>query len=154
MEESKKKIRRMGVLLKSKTAVMEQESIRLNEIKQKKVEVVAEMKASQQAYLKSVQTLNNLRTSSQRQNLVVMESSLDHLKDKWTSLFKKVQQLESAEASQVSQLSLAHQDVLAVERMHSKYQLEHNKIRAKKEQDLVDSQGTERFAMNRERQVG
>jgi flagellar biosynthesis chaperone FliJ len=138
MSTTRKKLQRIRVLEQVRQSRVEAESVNLARIREFKVKTVKELKHNQNEYMKGIETLNTVRTSNSRENLQVMEETLDFLKAKWMRLYQDLQQLERAESQQLEILGAAHRDLRAVGNLAEKLEFESRVEANKIEQKALD----------------
>jgi flagellar export protein FliJ len=138
MQQNYRKMKRVKPLLRIRQSKVTEEMSKLNEIRAEKQKVVREMRESQHKYMKGVEDLNRVRSSTDRSNLETLEEALDAVKVHWYQLFKKVQQVEALEKSQVEELLSAEKNLKSVENLQEKYTEQFQKDLLKGEQKALD----------------
>ena len=143
--QSLKKIKRVQPLIKMKRTRVEEEAAILSKIRQEKVQVVASMKENQRRYMQGIEELNRVRTSRGRANLETLEGAVDHVKGEWYKLYKRVQEIESKEKTQISHLLTAERELKSVEKLQERYQIEAAKEMGRREQLDLDETALRNF---------
>lgn len=138
MRDTQLKMKRVQPVINVKKNKVDAESLVLNEIRSKKVELVRTMKENQRTYMQGVDKLNGLRNSANRENLSNLETSLDHVKSQWFQIFRQVQEIETKEKEQISRLVLAETELRSAEKLKDKYATELKIGLAKSEQKQMD----------------
>ena len=139
------KIKRIQPLIDLKKARVDAEAATLAQVRQEKIAVVQAMKDNQRRYMQGLDELNLIRASSARINQETIESGLDHVKATWYKCYKNVQEIESKERRQISQLLTAERELAAVEKLREKYKLEFRKETGKIEQRTLDEIALRQF---------
>lgn len=117
---------------------METEALELGKLLQKKSDLDKELVQSQQKYMNGVNDLNRLRKSALRQNLLVLEKSVDYTRETWVELFKKSQLLDKKIDAQRDILQKNRIKLREVEKLEEKYELEFHQYIEKIEQNKSD----------------
>src|SRR5690349_10211674 len=135
---AKDKVKKVQPIVRAREIQVNQEFLRLKEIREMKVSIVTELKKHQQSYIEGVELLNKERTSMDRLKVSSLESSVDHAKNSWYKCLQKAQEIESREKVQLSELIKAEKNLKSVEKLMTKH---HEQIQAeevKKDQKLMD----------------
>ena len=150
MEQAKRKLQRIGPVLKAKNSEMEKEAAELFSIRMEKEQLVAELLERKNTYIRGVDQLNQVRSNGSFSQLQFLEQGLDFLKTKWTESFNGVNQIEILERSQMNLVMLAQKNLKAVEKLEIKYQDDFSLKRMREEQKTQDDQSIERrfFKLN------
>lgn len=138
MRDTQRKIKRVQPVINIKQTKVDEEAAVLNVIRNEKQVLVKKMKENQTTYMTGVERLNNLRNSSDRENLVTLEQSIDFVKSQWYQLFKQVQEIEQKEKAQISRLIVAETELRSAEKLKEKYEHEFRASVAKSEQKQMD----------------
>jgi len=146
MSESRRKIARIQPVIMVRKAKVDQESAMLSRIRLEKRAAVADMKESQRIYMEGIERLNNERTSMSREMLAPLESSLDFIKNRWYSLYRRVQDIEAREKAQSVQLDMAQRELMAVEKLSENYTEEFKIEMRRGEQKNLDEIALRRFS--------
>lgn len=146
MPQTFRKIKRVQPLINLKKQRMDEEAVILTQIRAEKAEIVKSMKESQRRYMDGIEELNKIRVSTTRTNLHTIEESLDYVKSQWYSLYKKVQDAESREKSQLNHLIAAERDLKSVEKLREKYELEAAQDVKKQDQKNMDEAALRKFS--------
>jgi flagellar export protein FliJ len=144
--QSQRKIKRVQPLIKMKKSKVDEEAAVLIAIRNEKIEVVKQMKDNQKRYMEGVEQLNRIRVSKVRENLEMLESSLDYVKQQWYKLYKQVQTIEGKERQQIMHLLTAERELKSVEKLEEKYKVEMQKELGRMDQKLMDDAALRRFA--------
>ena len=149
MQEWVKKTKRLGPIVKHRQRLVQNELATLTELVTKKQHVNDSMVSNQQKYMTGVESLNNIRASSARENLVTLESSLDHIKLEWYRLYQNVKELEKAEAEQRSRVNQAQTDLKSIQKLQARYEAEARKVADRREQNQLDEIAARRHSQDR-----
>ncbi len=145
MQEAFKKIKKVQPLVRFKKKRVDEEVMVLQAIRHEKIQVVATMKENQKKYMQGIEDLNKLRASRQRANLETMEQSLDHVKAEWFKLYRRVQEIEGKEKTQLTHLLTAERELKSVERLREKYEQEVHHAMKHQEQKQLDELALRRY---------
>ncbi len=146
MSEARRKMLRIGPVIKVRKAKVDQEIMVLNQIRADKQAAISDMRESQRQYMEGVERLNRERGSTAREMLAPLEGTLDYVKNRWYSLYKRVQEIEQREKAQIFQLDLAERDLRAVEKLSETYEQEfRNEIR-RSDQKAMDEAALRKFS--------
>lgn len=146
MQQSYRKLKRVAPLIKAKEARLDQEAAILAAIRREKMDAATRLRESQRIYMEGVERLNRERKSTEREMLLPLEQSLDHVRERWHSDFRKVQEIEKREELQVAQLVLAQQNLKSFERLRDKYKRNFQEDLAKDERKQLDEIALRRFS--------
>ena len=146
MQHNFRKMKRVQPLIKLRKSRVDEETAVLIQIREEKQKAVKDLRESQQKYMRGVEELNRVRASQDRTNLTTLEEALDAVKIHWYRLFKKVQEVETKEKVQVSQLIVAERDLKSVENLEEKYSEKFKKDLLKTEQKALDEFSVRRHA--------
>ena len=152
--KAKRKMDRLDPVAKVRKREMDVIASQASQLERQIRETATELKASQDAYMRGVNQLNTVRTSGDRQNLLTLETSVDSLKEKWHSLYHKLNQLKQAKQQVTAQLRLAQRNMKAVEVLQDKYQAEFRKELDRQEQNFLDEAAIRSFNTNQTRNSG
>jgi flagellar biosynthesis chaperone FliJ len=145
MLQLEKKAKRLNPVIEERQAKFDIESEKLNIIRQRKIELVAAMRAKQQEYMDGVTRLNEERGTSNRLMLDALETGLDSVKNQWMALYQSIIQLEKEEKNQVIIMSKAHRDLEAIKTLQTKYKTEFAKEMDRREQKMLDEHSLRKF---------
>ena len=107
--------------------------------RKQKNEMLEKLNKSQQSYMNSVDSLNNLRMNqAPGSQTLALESSIEYVRNKWAEELTEVRRLERQERIQLVMVQDLEAKVKAVEIINNKYQDEIRLERAKQEQDTLD----------------
>ena len=107
--------------------------------RRQKNEMLDKLNKSQQSYMNSVDSLNNLRMNQAHESqTLAIESSIEYVRNKWAEELTEVRRLERQERIQLVMVQDLEAKVKAVEIINNKYQDEIRLERAKQEQDALD----------------
>ncbi len=145
MQQVFRKIKRVQPVIKARKERVDEESSRLNVIRNEKAQVVSTMREMQQKYMQGVADLNKIRQSRIREAQTSLEQALDYVKDEWYRLFLKVQEVERRERSQLDVLLGAERELRVTEKLKEKYEVEYRLALAKTEQKQMDEHAIRKF---------
>lgn len=145
MLQLEKKAKRLTPVIEERQAKFDIESEKLNILRQRKIELVAAMRAKQQEYMDGVTRLNEERGTSNRLMLDALETGLDTVKNQWMALYQSIIQLEKEEKNQVIIMSKAHRDLEAIKTLQTKYKTEFAKEMDRREQKMLDEHSLRKF---------
>jgi flagellar biosynthesis chaperone FliJ len=145
MLQLEKKAKRLNPVIEERQAKFDIESEKLNILRQRKIELVAAMRAKQQEYMDGVTRLNEERGTSNRLMLDALETGLDSVKNQWMALYQSIIQLEKEEKNQVIIMSKAHRDLEAIKTLQTKYKTEFAKEMDRREQKMLDEHSLRKF---------
>lgn len=107
--------------------------------REQKNQMLEKLNKSQQSYINSVDSLNNLRMNqAPGSQTLALESSIEYVRNKWAEELTEVRRLERQERIQLVMVQDLEAKVKAVEIINNKYQDEIRLERAKQEQDALD----------------
>lgn len=107
--------------------------------RRQKNEMLEKLNKSQQSYMNSVDSLNNLRMNqAPGSQTLALESSIEYVRNKWAEELTEVRRLERQERIQLVMVQDLEAKVKAVEIINNKYQDEIRLERARQEQDALD----------------
>ena len=144
MKKLKQKIQRNQLLIKTRKAKLERESILLNEIRNEKLSALDQLSLYQKKYIEGVDVLNKERQSTDRSRLQPLESSLDHAKSQWYKCLSKVRELEEKEKVQLKEVVEAQSSLKAMEILAENDEKNLKVHFAKLEQKNLDEIATQR----------
>ena len=147
MQQSFRKLKRVKPIIKLKQTRVDSEAELLSRIRDEKIAVVKTMKESQKKYMDGVDQLNQLRTSKDRSNLTTFESAIDHVKEQWWQLYRKVQEIERREKAQMNQLLIAERELKSIEKLREQYESEFQAETKRIEQKNVDELALRKFTV-------
>ncbi len=145
MKKLQQKIKKNQLLVKSRQAQLEQKSLSLSEIRNKKLVALNELSSYQKKYIEGVEVLNQERQSTARNRLEPLEKSLDHAKLQWYKCLSHVRELEEKEKIQLKELIKAQSNLRALEILIENDHKALQSQRAKIEQKALDELATQRF---------
>jgi len=151
LEQAKRKLKRIGPVLKAKNAEMEKEAAELYSIRTEKKRREKDLSNITDSYMNGVNQLNQVRKSGSFSQLNFLEQTVDFLKRKWDMSFNSVKEFEILERNQLTLVTLAQQNLKAVEKLEEKYRINLSKLRSKEEQKMQDDQSIERRFLTRNR---
>ena len=146
MSEARRKMLRIEPVIKVRKAKVDQEIIVLNQIRADKQAAVTDMRESQRKYMEGVDRLNRERGSTAREMLAPLEGTLDYIKNRWYSLYKRVQEIEQREKAQLFQIDLAERDLRAVEKLSEIYAEEFRNEMRRNDQKIMDEAALRKFS--------
>lgn len=117
----------------------------LNVVRQKKIEVVAAMRATQKQYMDGVGRLNDERGTMNRLMLDALETGLDNVKGLWMKLYQDVLDLEKIEKQQAEIMSRAHRELETIQSLQDKYKFAWAQELDKREQKMLDEHAQRKF---------
>jgi flagellar biosynthesis chaperone FliJ len=141
-----KKSKRLDPIIEDRKTVFDEENQKLVAVRQKKIAVVAEMKAKQREYITGVERLNSERGSTDRLLLNALEMGLDSVKQSWMKLYQAVLECEREEEVQFNTMNLAHRNLEAIKHLKQKYDIELTKESNRREQKATDELALRRFS--------
>ncbi len=122
MQDLLNKIHKIDALVRIKKIELQKIQMALGQTRQKKANLINEMKSKQLRYLEGVEHLNSVRSSNYRNNLKTLEEAVDHSKNLWFSSFKAMQEVDFLEKSQIQQVITAETNLKAIEQIQTTYQ--------------------------------
>jgi flagellar export protein FliJ len=146
VSEARRKMLRIEPVIKVRKAKVDQEIIVLNQIRADKQAAVTDMRESQRKYMEGVDRLNRERGSTAREMLAPLEGTLDYIKNRWYSLYKRVQEIEQREKAQLFQIDLAERDLRAVEKLSEIYAEEFRNEMRRNDQKIMDEAALRKFS--------
>lgn len=145
MHSLEKKARRLNPVIELKKSRFDAELAQLNVVRQRKIEVVTAMRATQKQYMDGVGRLNDERGTMNRLMLDALETGLDNVKGLWMKLYQDVLDLEKIEKQQVEIMSRAHRELEAIQSLQDKYKLAWAQELDKREQKMMDEHAQRKF---------
>jgi flagellar export protein FliJ len=145
MHSLEKKARRLNPVIELKKSRFDAELEQLNVVRQRKIEVVAAMRATQKQYMDGVGRLNDERGTMNRLMLDALETGLDNVKGLWMKLYQDVLDLEKIEKQQTEIMSRAHRELEAIQSLQDKYKLAWSQELDKREQKMMDEHAQRKF---------
>jgi flagellar export protein FliJ len=145
MHSLEKKARRLNPVIELKKSRFDAELAQLNVVRQRKIEVVAAMRATQKQYMDGVGRLNDERGTMNRLMLEALETGLDNVKGLWMKLYQDVLDLEKIEKQQAEIMSRAHRELEAIQSLQDKYKLAWTQELDKREQKMMDEHAQRKF---------
>lgn len=130
---------------------MEKEAAELYSIRTEKKRREKDLSNITDSYMNGVNQLNQVRKSGSFSQLNFLEQTVDFLKRKWDMSFNSVKEFEILERNQLTLVTLAQQNLKAVEKLEEKYRINLSKLRSKEEQKMQDDQSIERRFLTRNR---
>lgn len=140
-----KKAKRLNPVIEERQTKFDAETQKLNEIRKRKMDLVAIMRARQQEYMDGVNRLNEERGTSNRLMLEALETGLDSVKNQWMALYQAIIELEREEKNQFLVMSQAHRELEAIVTLQNKYKVEFAKDLERREQKMLDEHAIRRF---------
>ena len=145
---TKSKIRKLEPIIKVREIQVDQEIMRLNEIRSAKLSIVTELKKYQKDYIEGVEQLNRERLSVDRLRVAALESAVDHSKANWYRCLKRAQEIENQEKAQLAQVTIAERNLKSTEKLHAKHSEQLRTEYSKKEQKTMDEIALRRLLNN------
>jgi flagellar export protein FliJ len=145
MHSLEKKARRLNPVIEMKKSRFDAELQQLNVVRQKKIEVVAAMRATQKQYMDGVGRLNDERGTMNRLMLDALETGLDNVKGLWMKLYQDVLDLEKIEKQQAEIMSRAHRELETIQSLQDKYKFAWAQELDKREQKMLDEHAQRKF---------
>jgi flagellar biosynthesis chaperone FliJ len=121
MISTEKKAKRLHPIIEERQVVFDHENQKLLQMRQRRLEVVAQMKIMQREYVSGVDRLNEERCSAERNKLAALEMGLDAVKQTWMRLYEQIIELEKAEQAQTEVMSEAHKSLESIKHLQNKY---------------------------------
>jgi flagellar biosynthesis chaperone FliJ len=140
-----KKAKRLNPVIEERQTKFDAETQKLNEIRKRKMDLVAIMRARQQEYMDGVNRLNEERGTSNRLMLEALETGLDSVKNQWMALYQAIIELEREEKNQFLVMSQSHRELEAIVTLQNKYKVEFAKDLERREQKMLDEHAIRRF---------
>ena len=138
MLQMQKKSRRLNPVIEERQAKFDFESEQLTLVRQKRIQLVAAMRAKQNEYMTGVTRLNDERGTANRLMLEALETGLDSVKNQWMKLYQGVIEIEAHEKVQLGIMSKAHRELEAIKTLQAKYQIEIIKETERRDQKALD----------------
>ncbi|MBP9708475.1 MAG: flagellar FliJ family protein [Oligoflexales bacterium] len=138
MNETKNKIKRINPLIKAKNIELMTELSQLAKIKMTQKNAEQELQENQKNYLHGIEKLNQLRSTSRRENLEIFEGTLNFLKENWKATYIKLKELEFEVQKQTERVTTAHTKLKSLEQVHEKLEVDHKREKSKQEQKKLD----------------
>ncbi len=145
MDNTKRRIKRMGPLIRVRQLQLDYEASQLARIKQIKTEAERQLQEFQTKYMAGVNMLNEVRNSADRQYLSILESGLDMLKTKWYKTLKNLREIEQVEYAQLEQVKLARKNMKTMETLKGRYVEQAAIEDLKRDQKIMDDNAVRRF---------
>ncbi|MEZ4742027.1 MAG: hypothetical protein R3B45_06230 [Bdellovibrionota bacterium] len=154
MEEQKRKLKKITPLLKAKNAEVAKETAELMNIRAEKSQLADKLQEKKTAYIKGIDHLNEIRQNGPFNQLATLENSVDFIRKQWTQLFQEMQNMERIERQQLTLLTLAQQNLKAVEKLEEKYRFEFFHARNREEQRIQDEQAIKKNYADKKNATG
>lgn len=138
MPSPKQKIKKLQPLIKIRQLQLDQETMRLNQIKAKREEAAQALLQSQKVYIDGVERLNHERQSSDRKMLDALEQGVDFAKAQWYQRLMSYRRLEEDERRQRLMVSEAQKRMKMLEHLDERYADQYLKQLKMHEQKLLD----------------
>lgn len=145
MIDLKEKIKKMSPIIKSKQRLLDQQTLLLNQIRDHKLTALKQLEKFQNQYMNGVEYLNQARQSPHREQVGVLERSVDHAKSQWYNSLKEVRRMEDKERSQLNQVVKAQQSLKSVEYLKERYEESLLDFLKKQEQKQMDEVAAQSF---------
>lgn len=145
MKKLQQKIKKNLLLIKSRQAELDQESVLLSKIRSQKLSALNELKKSQIKYVEGVEVLNQERQSPNRSKLDPLERSLDYAKLQWHKCLTEVRKLEEKEKSQLQNVLETRTKLKALQRLVESDSEDLRSEASKREQKNLDELATQRY---------
>jgi flagellar biosynthesis chaperone FliJ len=145
MLQLEKKSKRLNPVIEERQAKFDRESELLTNIREKRIQIVAAMRAKQSEYMTGVTRLNDERGTANRLMLEALEIGLDSVKSQWMKLYQAVIEIEAHEKVQLEIMSKAHRELEAIKSLQEKYHLEIAKEINRREQKTLDEHSIGKF---------
>jgi len=145
MIELKEKIKKMTPIIKTKKNQLDQQTLLLSEIREHKLNALKQLDKYQKEYIQGVESLNKARQSPLREQVNVLESSVDYAKSQWYRSLKEVRRMEEKERSQLGQVIHAQQSLKSIEYLQQRYQQNLAEYMKKNEQKQLDEVAVQSF---------
>lgn len=148
MDATKRRIKRMGPLLRVRQLQLDHEAFQLEKIKELKSEAQRQLREFQMKYMSGVNMLNQVRNSSDRQYLSMLESGLDLLKSKWYKTLKTVKEIENLEKAQLANVLNARKNMKTMETLKERYIELGQQEETKRDLKVMDDNAVRKFVNN------
>ncbi len=132
MNEFKEKLGRIKPVIRAKKALFDQETQRLQQIKQKKLQAMELLNTEQENYMKSVEILNQTRQSGDFSSLQTLEDGIEFVKSKWVQNLREVRDFEAREEAQMGHVLSLQKQLKSVEKLAEIYEEGADSIREEK----------------------
>ncbi|MBP6218417.1 MAG: hypothetical protein KA436_07505 [Oligoflexales bacterium] len=142
----KRKIKKIGSVLKMKKVYLENEVQIMNGLRSKKEELMVRMDQRKRDYFDGVEKLNVIRNSLFREGLDVYEQGVSKVKEDWINLHRFSQAMDKQIKQQGSLVIQIKNQIDGVEKIIKKYQLELVQCLDKKEQEAIDERASIDFS--------
>ncbi len=149
LKDIKKKLDRMDPVKKVRKLELDQETMKLNLLRNKKSEMLELLKSKQNQYSEGVRDLNVNRVSKNRENLLTLERGLDLVKEQWISTLKELKRIEFEEKLQLEKVVAKEIEFKSIEKLQEKTQISLNEAILKYEQKQMDELSSQRHYRGR-----
>lgn len=145
MIELKEKIKKMKPIIKTKKNQLDQQTLLLSQIREHKLTALKQLDKYQREYIQGVESLNKARQSPQREQVDVLEASVDYVKSQWYRSLKEVRRMEEKERSQLGQVIIAQQSLKSIEHLKERYEQNLTEYMQKNERKQLDEVALQKF---------
>jgi hypothetical protein len=138
MNNLAEKIRKIESIIKVRKIAYMDELNQLTKIRNEKSASFQAMKLSQQKYHQGVENLNKVRSSPNRENLEILEGSVDFLKIDWFNRYKTFKSFEQKESQQLQRFLEVEKSLKSLEKISENFRANLQSEIRKIEQKLSD----------------
>ncbi|HYX33633.1 MAG TPA: hypothetical protein VE954_11000 [Oligoflexus sp.] len=138
MPSPKQKTQKIQPLIKIRKLQLDQETMRLNQIKLKREEAAQALMQSQRTYIEGVDKLNRERQSPERKMLPALEQGVDFAKAQWYQRLMALRAVEEEERRQFMMVAEAQKKMKMLEHLDERYGEQHTKHMKIQEQKQLD----------------
>ena len=139
MSKASQRTKKLSAVIKVRERELNFGRDELADTRRQKQSMLAQLNKSQQTYINSVDSLNNLRMEqASTSETFAIESSIEFIRNKWATELTEVRRLERQERIQLVMVQDLEAKVKAVEIINDKYKHEIKVERARQEQEALD----------------
>ena len=139
MSKASQRTKKLSAVIKVRERELSFGRDELADTRRQKQSMLTQLNKSQQTYINSVDSLNNLRMGqASTSETFAVESSIEFVRNKWAAELTEVRRLERQERIQLVMVQDLEAKVKAVEIINDKYKHEIKVERARQEQDALD----------------
>jgi hypothetical protein len=139
MSKASQRTKKLSAVIKVRERELNFGRDELADTRRQKQSMLAQLNKSQQTYINSVDSLNNLRMDqASTSETFAIESSIEFIRNKWAIELTEVRRLERQERIQLVMVQDLEAKVKAVEIINDKYKHEIKVERARQEQEALD----------------
>ena len=136
--DPRQKAGKLKPVVRAREIQADQQLSRLVEIRQRKTELVIQLRKYQKDYVDGVELLNQERSSAARSRLLALEGAVDHSKSIWYQTLRAVQEVESRERVQMQEVLAAERNLKSVEKLLGKHLESLRTLDRQKDQKTMD----------------